>query len=56
MQCKQIEKAKSYLTKSISAAPSVQAYQLLGDLMDAEGDKDSSSQCYKLGLELLLAS
>jgi HemY protein len=56
MQCKQVEKAKSYLTKSISATPSVQAYQLLGDLMDAEGDKNSSSQCYKLGLELLLAS
>jgi HemY protein len=56
VQCNQVEKAKSYLTKSISAKPSVQAYQTLGDLMMAQNDKDSASQCYKLGLELLLAN
>lgn len=55
-KCKDIEKAKSYLTQSITTAPTVQAYQLLGDLMFEQGDKDSASQCYKHGLELMLAT
>lgn len=55
-KAKDIEKAKVYLTQSIAAMPSVQAYQLLGDLIYEQGDKDSASQCYRNGLELLLAS
>jgi HemY protein len=51
-----IDKAKSYLTRSITATPTVGAYQLLGDLMFAQGDKDSASQCYKQALELVLAA
>jgi HemY protein len=51
-----IDKAKSYLTRSITAAPTIGAYQLLGDLMFAQGDKDSASQCYKQALELVLAA
>ena len=35
-------KAESYLAKSISAEPTVQAYQLLGDLLFAQDDKDYS--------------
>ena len=53
-KCKDPEKAKAYLTQSITIKPTVQAYQSLGDLMLEQGDKDSASQCYKLGLELLL--
>ena len=53
-KCNEIDKAKAYLTQSITANPTVQAYQLLGDLMFNQGDKDSASQCYKLGLELVL--
>jgi HemY protein len=55
-KCKDVEKAKTYLTQSITAMPTVQAYQLLGDLMSEQGDKDSANQCYKMGLELVLAT
>jgi HemY protein len=55
-KAKDIEKARLYLTQSIAVTPTVQAYQLLGDLMYEQDDKDSASQCYKQGLELLLAS
>ncbi|MDD1605679.1 MAG: heme biosynthesis protein HemY [Methylococcaceae bacterium] len=56
VKCNEFEKAKAYLTQSITATPTVQAYQLLGDLMLEQGDKDSASQCYKQGLELLLVA
>ncbi|MDO9107052.1 MAG: heme biosynthesis HemY N-terminal domain-containing protein [Methylovulum sp.] len=52
IRCANAEKAQAYLTKSIAVEPTVQAYQLLGDLLFAQGDKDSASQCYKNGLEL----
>ncbi len=45
-------KAESYLAKSISAEPTVQAYQLLGDLLFAQDDKDNAMACYKNGIEL----
>ncbi|CAG1771541.1 Protein HemY [uncultured bacterium] len=54
MKCNHIEKAKVYLTQSISISPLVQAYQLLGDLMNAQQDKDSAVECYKRGLELIM--
>ena len=50
--CHETHKAESYLSQSISVEPTVQAYQLLGDLLFAQGDKDKASQCYKNGLEL----
>jgi HemY protein len=56
VKCNAIDKAKTYLTRSITATPTVEAYQLLGDLMFTQGDKDSASQCYKQALELLLAT
>jgi HemY protein len=46
------QKARTYLTKSISIDPSVQAYQIFGDLLFSLGDKDGASECYKQGLEL----
>lgn len=55
-KCNDVEKAKTYLTQSITAMPTVQAYQLLGDLMSEQGDKDSANQCYKHGLALVLAA
>ena len=45
-------KAESYLAKSIAAEPTVQAYQLLGDLLFAQDDKDNAIACYKNGIEL----
>jgi HemY protein len=51
-KCADIEKAEAYLLQSIAAEPTVQAYQLLGDLRFTQGDKDQASQCYKNGLEL----
>jgi HemY protein len=45
-------KAESYLAKSIASEPTVNAYQLLGDLLFAQGDKDNAITCYKNGVEL----
>ncbi len=52
LKCGDNFKAESYLAKSIAAEPTVQAYQLLGDLFFAQGDKDNAIMCYKNGLEL----
>jgi HemY protein len=52
VQCGDNQKAGSYLTKSLSIDPTVPAYQIMGDLLFAQGDKDKASECYKLGLEL----
>ncbi len=52
LQNQAFENAKDYLNQSLSTEPTVQAYQLLGDLLFAENDKDGASQCYKNGLEL----
>ncbi|MDD5265915.1 MAG: heme biosynthesis HemY N-terminal domain-containing protein [Methylococcales bacterium] len=52
VKCGETLKAESYLAKSIAAEPTVQAYQLLGDLLFAQGDKDTAIKCYKNGLEL----
>ncbi|GAB6142383.1 heme biosynthesis protein HemY [Methylosoma difficile] len=47
-----VEKTEGYLLKSIAVEPTVQAYQLLGDLRYAQGDADQASQCFKSGLEI----
>lgn len=52
MKCGDNQKAATYLTKSLSIEPTVSAYQLFGDLLSAQGDKDRASECYKQGLEL----
>lgn len=52
IKCNNSQKAGAYLTKSISIDPSVEAYQIFGDLLFAQGDKDRASECYKQGLEL----
>ncbi|MDO9423828.1 MAG: heme biosynthesis HemY N-terminal domain-containing protein [Methylobacter sp.] len=52
MKCGDNQKAETYLTKSISIEPTVPAYQLFGDLLFVQGDKDRASECYKQGLEL----
>lgn len=48
----QAEKAERYLSQSLGIEPSVGAYQLLGDLLFEQGDKDRACECYKRGLEL----
>ena len=52
IKCEDTFKAESYLAKSIAVEPTVQGYQLLGDLLFAQGDQDGASRCYKNGLEL----
>lgn len=52
MICADPVKAEHYLRHSIELEPSVQAYQLLGDLLTAQANQDEASTCYKLGLEL----
>ncbi len=52
LQCHELDKAYDYLSSSLAVEPTVQAYQLLGDCLFAQGDKDSASQNYKLGLQL----
>jgi HemY protein len=52
LKCGDAGKAERYFNHSISVEPTVLAYQLLGDLLSARGDKDKASECYKSGLEL----
>jgi len=52
IQCGEVEKAEHYLTQSIKAGPTVAAYQMLGDLLYENGNKDRASECYKRGMEL----
>ncbi|MGR8979177.1 MAG: heme biosynthesis HemY N-terminal domain-containing protein [Gammaproteobacteria bacterium] len=52
IRCQDHDKAQSYLSQSIAIEPTVQAYQLLGDVLFAKGEKDRASLCYKAGLEL----
>ncbi|EIC30662.1 heme biosynthesis protein HemY [Methylomicrobium album] len=46
------EKAESYLNRSITLDPSVDAYQLLGDLYFGQNEKDKACESYKSALEL----
>lgn len=46
------QKAEDYLSQSIQIEPTVQAYQLLGDVLFAQNEKDKACECYKYGLEL----
>jgi len=52
IKCGDNQKATTYLTKSLSIEPTVSAYQIFGDLLSAQGDKDRATECYKQGLEL----
>lgn len=44
--------AEQYLAKSIAEEPTVQAYQLIGEVLTSLGDMDKAIEYYKLGLEL----
>ncbi len=45
--------AEQYLTRSVAQEPTVQALQLLGDLLLSQGQNDRAVECYKQGLELV---
>ena len=49
-------KARSYLETSIAIAPSADAYQLYGKLMEQTGDEDAASLAYRSGLALVTES
>ncbi len=52
LKCNEQQKAEDYLSQSINIEPTVQAYQLLGDVLFARNEKDKACECYKYGLEL----
>jgi HemY protein len=52
IKCGDQQKAETYLSQSINVEPTVQAYQLLGDVLFARDEKDKACECYKYGLEL----
>jgi HemY protein len=51
IKCFQFEKAEQYLTKSVAIAPSVAAYQMLGDVLIEKGDQEKACESYRKGLE-----
>ncbi len=51
-RCRQYEKARDYLERSIGIMPSPDAYQELGDLLEQTDDKAMANQCYRTGLRL----
>lgn len=52
LQLGENEKAENYLSQSTAADPSVEAYQLLGDLYFGQNEKDKACESYKSALEL----
>jgi len=52
LQQGEYEKAEVYLSQSLASDPTVQAYQLLGDLYFAQNEKDKACASYKSALEL----
>ncbi|MFZ2313629.1 MAG: heme biosynthesis HemY N-terminal domain-containing protein [Methylobacter sp.] len=52
IKCSDSQKAENYLSKSIAIEPTVQAYQLLGDLLASQGNANKACQLYKTALEL----
>jgi HemY protein len=52
LKCGNQQKAEEYLSKGIEIEPTVQAYQLLGDVMFMRDEKDKACECYKHALEL----
>jgi HemY protein len=52
LKCGDELKATSYLSNSIGVEPTVQAYQLLGEICSKRGDNEKATECYKQGLEL----
>ena len=52
LRSENLEKAEKYLGDSIGVEPTVEAYQLLGDLMLQKDDKERASGYYRQGLML----
>jgi len=50
LRAKQLDKAKSYLTASLAAEPSVEAYQLMGDVLLKQKDPAGACQYFRNGL------
>ncbi len=50
LRANQLDKAKSYLKTSLAAEPSVEAYQLMGDVLMKENDPLSACQFFRNGL------
>jgi HemY protein len=44
------DKASSYLQRSLEAEPSVEAYQLMGDMLSQQNDWAGACDCYRKGL------
>ena len=51
-RCRQHDKARDYLERSIRLMPSPDAYQELGDLLEQIDDRAMANQCYRAGLRL----
>lgn len=50
LRANELEKAKLYLTSSLSAEPSVEAYQLMGDVLLKQKDPIAACQFFRNGL------
>jgi HemY protein len=53
-RCQQHAKARNYLERSIQLMPSPDAYQELGELLEAQHELTNASQCFHAGLRLLV--
>jgi len=50
---RQLDKARTYLERSLVLMPGPDAYQELAEVLEEGGDKDKALQCYRAGLRLL---
>ena len=53
-RCQQHAKARNYLERSIQLMPTPDAYQELGELLEAQHELTNASQCFHAGLRLLV--
>lgn len=53
-RCRQTDKARDYLERSIQRMPTPDAYQELGELLQSLHEPNAALQCYQTGLRLMV--
>jgi len=53
-RCRQTDKARDYLERSIQLLPTPDAYQELGELLQSLHEPNGALQCYQTGLRLMV--
>ncbi len=55
MRVRQSDKARTYLERALALHASAETYRELGELLEQSGEKDKALDCYRRGLDALVA-